>query len=129
MRLDPSSVPVLHLEHGRTVQIYCDKVSAPDAPISLLRGVRPPHVGGNCHVHETETEIFIGISGTGTLVLDGQACTVEPGTVVWATPGVSHELRNDGDEEFSYYALFTPSISLEHIRENARRLAGENSRN
>lgn len=58
-------------------------------------------VGGSPHMHLASTECYVVISGRGalhTLDLSGARETpLEPGTVVWFTPGTIHRAVNHGD--------------------------------
>lgn len=84
MTLLPGGVALTHL------RVY-DSV-APD-------GLR----GGSAHVHFTCTEAYYVLKGRGqvqTLSFQGfEESTLEPGGVVWFSPGVVHRLVNEGDLE------------------------------
>ena len=60
-------------------------------------------VGGSPHVHFVCTELYIIVGGRGsvqTLSAAGyRETTLEPGKLVWFTPGTIHRLINDGDLE------------------------------
>lgn len=57
--------------------------------------------GGSAHLHLTCTEAYVVVSGRGavqTLASGGfQVTPLEPGAVVWFTPGTIHRLVNDDD--------------------------------
>jgi mannose-6-phosphate isomerase-like protein (cupin superfamily) len=57
--------------------------------------------GGSPHMHLTSTEAYVVIGGRGrlqTLTHAGPSIqTLEPGDVVWFTPGTIHRAINDGD--------------------------------
>jgi mannose-6-phosphate isomerase-like protein (cupin superfamily) len=59
--------------------------------------------GGTPHLHTLCTEAYAVVSGTGrvqTLTASGEEETrLEPGALVWFTPGTIHRLVNDGDLE------------------------------
>ncbi len=80
----PSAVGVTHLRVYDTV--------TPDGLI-----------GGSPHVHFVCTELYIVVGGRGsvqTLSVEGYRETaLEPGKLVWFTPGTIHRLVNDGDLE------------------------------
>ncbi|HEU5012253.1 MAG TPA: cupin domain-containing protein [Roseiflexaceae bacterium] len=80
----PSAVGVTHLRVYDTV--------TPDGLI-----------GGSPHVHFVCTELYIVVGGRGsvqTLSTEGYRETaLEPGKLVWFTPGTIHRLVNDGDLE------------------------------
>jgi len=57
--------------------------------------------GGSPHLHTASSEGYVVVAGSGavhTLSADGvQEHPLEPGDVVWFTPGTVHRLVNDGD--------------------------------
>ncbi|GAA4487615.1 cupin [Microbacterium panaciterrae] len=62
----------------------------------------PDHVcGGSPHVHLASTECYIGVGGRGqlhTLTSEGvSAVDIEPGSLVWFTPGTIHRAVNLGE--------------------------------
>ena len=57
----------------------------------------PPGAGVATHTHGLEDEeIYVVVSGNGSMTLDGAEIAVGPGDVVVNRPGGTHSLRNDG---------------------------------
>ena len=57
------------------------------------------------HAHAAESELYLVISGRGS-VRDKDAITeVEPGDAFLFQPGEAHQLSNAGDEDFVYYVI------------------------
>ena len=57
------------------------------------------------HAHH-EGEIFIGMSGSAALVADGERAPFVLGDIAHLRPGVLHQVVNDGDRDFEYYAIW-----------------------
>ena len=57
------------------------------------------------HAHAAETELYLVVSGRGS-VRDKDAITeVGPGDAFLFQPGEAHQLSNAGDEDFVYYVI------------------------
>lgn len=70
-----------------------------DAPEGSARvDLRPGAAGPPAHVHPETEERFTVASGTVTLVVDGRARALGPGTEVRVSPGTTHTFRNETDE-------------------------------
>lgn len=57
------------------------------------------------HTHETDFEVFYGISGRGKVLYEGGEEPMLPGACHYCPPGHGHSLVNDGDEPLSVFAL------------------------
>lgn len=59
------------------------------------------------HAHHDMCEVFFVEAGTGTIQVDGQAYSLEPGVCIAVEPGETHEVRNNGAEELvlTYFGL------------------------
>jgi len=56
------------------------------------------------HVHEWEHEIFVH-GGRGAVFHDGEWTPVAPGDAVFVPPGEEHQLKNAGEETFTFVCL------------------------
>ena len=104
---------------GRFQQIgkqISEALGAPrNAPVAAgghpfdLELVRLPPGAVACphHAHEAQWEMFVILSGTGTVRLgtEGQTLAVRAGSVVLHPPGEAHQLINDGAEELVFYII------------------------
>ena len=63
----------------------------------------------NAHQHSDMHEVFFVQSGTGQIVINGQAYELSPGVCVTVSPGESHEVSNTGAEELvlTYFGLLS----------------------
>ncbi len=59
----------------------------------------PPGAGVGLHAHgPDDEEIYVVVTGTGTMSLDDAVLAVGPGDVIVNRPGGTHSLTNDGDD-------------------------------
>ena len=80
---------------------------------SLAEATVPP--GGETaeHFHRTSEELYLFLSGMGTMELDGEAGPVRAGDCVVIAPGAVHKLRNPGTEPLVLLCCCAPPYSHE----------------
>lgn len=105
---------------GRYARLFFDSINIPNAQCSLGVFRYEPGVVGPAHEHETEVEVYFGLSGVGEVKFLGETHRIEPGVAVYIPPKAVHETRNAGDSEFKFIAFFGPSLDLSFIREWAK---------
>ena len=65
------------------------------------------------HAHQTSEQVWVAVSGTGTLLLDGGAARpLVAGQVVRFADGDVHGLENTGLEPFIYLSITSPPIDF-----------------
>jgi uncharacterized cupin superfamily protein len=57
------------------------------------------------HAHAAETEIYLVVSGRGSVRDKDGMTEVGPGDAFLFQPGEAHQLSNTGDEDFVYYVI------------------------
>jgi uncharacterized cupin superfamily protein len=57
------------------------------------------------HSHSAESELYLVISGRGSVRDKGGSTTVTAGDAFFFQPGEAHQLTNAGDEDFVYYVI------------------------
>jgi mannose-6-phosphate isomerase-like protein (cupin superfamily) len=78
--------------------------------------VRPGDVS-EAHAHG-EHEIMIGMTGRGVLVSAGQRVDFNAGDIVHMPADITHSVRNELDEDFSYYSIWWDrAMSAEFLAE------------
>jgi mannose-6-phosphate isomerase-like protein (cupin superfamily) len=78
--------------------------------LSVHRG-RIEVAGEICtHAHDQQTETFYILAGQALCTMNGKETLLTAGCCVVAPQGVSHCLKNVGDEPVELLALFTPPI-------------------
>ena len=65
------------------------------------------------HYHRTSEEIYLFVSGMGTMELDGEAAPVRAGDCVVIAPGAVHKLRNPGTDPLVLLCCCSPAYSHE----------------
>ena len=75
-------------------------------------------VGLNCfepgqehapHAHQGMDKVYHVVSGRGLCLLEGREVALETGSMLVAPAGVSHGIRNTGDERLVVLAILAPS--------------------
>lgn len=67
-------------------------------------GLPPGGVSGE-HVHSRTEELYFIVSGTGMMIIDGQAYSVGSGDLILTGLGTRHGLRNVGPHELSWLVI------------------------
>jgi uncharacterized cupin superfamily protein len=57
------------------------------------------------HAHAAESELYLVVSGHGTVRDKDGTIEVGPGDAFFFQPGEAHQLWNEGDEDFVYYVI------------------------
>ncbi len=57
------------------------------------------------HAHAAETELYLVVSGRGSVRDETGSIIVGPGDAFLFQPGEAHQLSNAGDEDFLYYVI------------------------
>jgi mannose-6-phosphate isomerase-like protein (cupin superfamily) len=90
--------PVGRVSHGPDIpkRVLLGAGDVPTVTTFARAELGPGHVARG-HVHDDMWEVFLVGSGSGTMVVDGVAVALGPGTCVVVEPGEHHELRNEGE--------------------------------
>ena len=57
------------------------------------------------HAHAAESELYLVVSGRGSVRDKDETTEVGPGDAFFFQPGKGHQLANAGDEDFVYYVI------------------------
>jgi uncharacterized cupin superfamily protein len=57
------------------------------------------------HAHAAESELYLVVSGRGSVRDKNEITEVGPGDAFFFQPGEAHQLSNAGDEDFVYYVI------------------------
>lgn len=94
-----------------------------DSPFRGAWCVLRPGDVSELHAHH-DREIFIVMSGRGTVVANGRRQEVAAGDLAYIRPDVEHSVVNEHDEDFAYYAIWwDPAMSAEFLGQEARETA------
>ncbi len=79
--------------------------AAVNAPFEGAWCVLGPGGASDPHSHH-EYEIFIAVSGTGSIDSDGKRGAFNAGDVAFLPPGSFHQVINEGEGEFQFYSVW-----------------------
>ena len=83
-------------------------------PGSVFKYVRditvPPGSVVGEHPHSDDEEVYFIISGTGTMVVDGEERVVGSGSAVLTLSGSVHGIRNEGAEELRLFVACARAV-------------------
>lgn len=83
--------------------------------ISMGTNVTEPGSRIPIHRHTEQEEAMFVVSGTATLICDGEEYELQPGTAIFSPLGANHEIINTGDEPFKIVWAYAPPLS-EHLK-------------
>jgi predicted cupin superfamily sugar epimerase/mannose-6-phosphate isomerase-like protein (cupin superfamily) len=108
----PESIATVAVAPGVDLRELVGRVSkAKSERLSVARFALAAGKGtGSSHTKVAE-EVFLIISGRGTVVVSGEASPVQTGSVVLLKPGVSHSLTAAADSALEFYAITSPAFS------------------
>ncbi|WP_068025927.1 cupin domain-containing protein [Nocardia mexicana] len=79
--------------------------AALSAPFEGAWCVLGPGAASHAHAHH-EHELFIAIAGSAVLDVDGREREFRAGDLACLAPGSTHHVRNTGDGDFEWYAIW-----------------------
>ena len=72
-----------------------------------------PGQSGPPHMHDTEIEIYIVLSGAGTITFNNdKSYPLTPDHMIYVPPKTLHETVNTGNAKLVFYGIFVPAIDL-----------------
>lgn len=81
--------------------------------VTLTRVRVAPGASQPRHTHAAAEQIWVALSGAGTLLLaDGREEAFRAGDVARFAEGDVHGLRNDAEEDFEYLSVTSPPLSF-----------------
>lgn len=70
-----------------------------------------PGASVGLHKHPTSSEVIFVITGIGTVICDGVEEKLSAGLCSYCPVGSEHLIRNDGEDEFVYYAVVSQNTT------------------
>jgi putative monooxygenase len=64
------------------------------------------------HIHPESEEINLVLSGSGTLVSEGEEAPFTTGDAMWVPKGIYHQHKNTGNEPLKLLWVYTPQSDL-----------------
>jgi len=94
--------------------------NSPSSRVTITKVVVAPGAVNPRHRHETSEQVWVALSGAGTLLLDDErALPIQEGDVVRFADGDMHGFKNTGSCAFVYIAVTSPPINLRRAYEQA----------
>jgi mannose-6-phosphate isomerase-like protein (cupin superfamily) len=110
----PESVAKIAIADGVELQELVGRVAkTKSADYSIARFALSPGRGTGTSYNKLGEEVFLVISGKGTVVLGKDASPVSAGSVVVMKPGLAHSLTAGAGETLEFYAITFPAFSPE----------------
>ncbi len=81
----------------------------------------PEGIDQELHSHEEAEQVYIVVSGTGTMSATGDTQRLEIGDLVLIPPATDHAVANDGDATLALVSVQSPAVSADELY--SRRLA------
>lgn len=73
------------------------------------------------NVPASEEEIFVGVSGTCSVVIDSETFEMGPGDVIWIPGGTEHHLHNTSSEtEFTFFCAWWSAETVNTYTQNLK---------
>ena len=76
-------------------------------------------IGGE--THETTDQIFFVVDGDGEAIVGNETFGFYEHDVVFVPAGVTHNIKNVGDEDLKLYTIYSPPVHAEGTVEKTRR--------
>jgi mannose-6-phosphate isomerase-like protein (cupin superfamily) len=107
MDYDPRIIPGPASAHGAmSIERLLPEPSRDrEAPFTATRFTLPPQ-GTSALDHHDERELWVVLSGEGTLSVNGKALSLGPGDAVYFPPRYSHQLRNDSAQPLVVLSVY-----------------------
>jgi mannose-6-phosphate isomerase-like protein (cupin superfamily) len=81
----------------------------------------PPGVSEEMRSHEEAEQVYVVVTGTGTMSATGDTQRLGSGDLVLIPPATDHSVANDGSEALALVSVQSPAVSAEELY--SRRLA------
>ena len=109
-----ADVPGEEFPAGRRTRVLVGPGARVQA-LHFVQGYVSIHPGGAVPAHShPQEEVYLILSGRGTLRIGEETRVVEGITVAYIPPGVEHELRNGGDSELVMVFTYAPVGVVAH---------------
>lgn len=99
--------------HARTIKHVVAPWTTGSTRLWLGVSEVDPGSSSNPHTHPQQEEIFVVLSGTGTISVGGTSVAVRAGSVVLVAPGEEHQLISSGHEGLRVLSAVAPPFSAE----------------
>ena len=98
---------------GSTIRVLLDARLGGAFKQSLAEATLAPGAATRRHYHARTEEIYVVLSGSGRMEVDGEERSVGPGDAILIPPRAWHEIRADADAELRFLCCCAPQYSDE----------------
>ena len=84
----------------------------------IIKVTVPSGASVGLHKHPTSSEVIFVIAGVGTVVCNGVEERLHAGLCSYCPMGGEHLIRNDGEDEFVYFAVVPTHVSEDAVETN-----------
>jgi mannose-6-phosphate isomerase-like protein (cupin superfamily) len=107
--------------HGLRPHILMDAGELGSRNLSVNWLEVPPGVKEELRSHNESEQVYVVVSGSGTMSATGDTQTLGAGDLVLIPPATDHSVANDGEEPLALVSVQSPGVSAEELY--SRRLA------
>jgi mannose-6-phosphate isomerase-like protein (cupin superfamily) len=107
--------------HGLRPHILMDAGELGSRNVSVNWLEVPAGVSEELRSHEEAEQVYVVVTGTGTMSATGDTQRLEVGDLVLIPPATDHAVANDGDQPLALVSVQSPAVSADELY--SRRLA------
>ena len=107
--------------HGLRPHILMDAGELGSRHLSVNWLEVPPGVREELRSHEEAEQVYVVVSGAGTMSATGDTQNLGAGDLVLIPPATEHSVANDGEEPLALVSVQSPAVSADELY--SRRLA------
>jgi mannose-6-phosphate isomerase-like protein (cupin superfamily) len=103
----------MRYDRGVMIQLVDERLGARNVDVHV-NVLRPGSAPGPYHYHERAENVYLVISGTARIVVEGKEYLVGPRQVVFIPPGLKHSTSNAGPAPLEILEIYAPAGSDFH---------------
>jgi mannose-6-phosphate isomerase-like protein (cupin superfamily) len=107
--------------HGLRPHILMDAGELGSRNVSVNWLEVPPGVSEELRSHEEAEQVYVVVSGSGTMSATGDTHRLEVGDLVMIPPATDHAVANDGSAPLALVSVQSPAVTADELY--SRRLA------
>ncbi len=107
--------------HGLRARILMDAGELGSRNLSVHWLEVPAGVSEELRSHEDAEQVYVVVSGSGTMSATGDTQRLEVGDLVLIPPATDHAVANDGEAALALVSVHSPAVSADELY--SRRLA------
>ena len=107
--------------HGLRPHILMDAGELGSRNVSVNWLEVPPGVSDELRSHEEAEQVYVVVSGSGTMSATGDTHRLEVGDLVMIPPATDHAVANDGSAPLALVSVQSPAVTADELY--SRRLA------